>query len=144
MTWGTKLLLVFAAFALLMSTLVYKCMHQNFELVSKDYYSDELRYQDKIDGMNNANKIGEVLIREGGDNVSIQLPKEVQGLALTGHALFYCTNDATMDRNIPLVVNDNGLILIPKSRLAKAHYRVQLNWQVGKDRYYTEQNLVLN
>ena len=71
MTWGTKLLLVFTAFALLMSTLVYMCMKQKFELVSKDYYKDELRYQDKIDGMNNANKIGNVLIQENQENVSI-------------------------------------------------------------------------
>ena len=51
MTWGNKLLLVFAAFALLIGTLVYKCMQQNFELVSKDYYNDELQLykQKKLD-----------------------------------------------------------------------------------------------
>ena len=144
MTWGTKLLLVFVAFALLMSTLVYMCMKQNFELVSKDYYSDELRYQDKIDGMNNVSKIGNVVIKENGDKVSIQLPKEVQGLALKGQALFYCTVNSTHDRNIPLEVNDEGLMLIDKTKLVKANYKVKLNWQIGNEQYYTEQNLSVN
>ncbi|HSU50249.1 MAG TPA: FixH family protein [Segetibacter sp.] len=141
MTWGTKLLLVFTAFALLMSTLVYMCMKQKFELVSKDYYKDELRYQDKIDGMNNANKIGNVLIQENQENVSIQLPKEVQGLALKGQATFYCTVNSLNDRTLPLEVNDEGFMLISKTKLAKAKYLVKLNWQIGNDLYYTEKKL---
>ncbi|MCW3081175.1 FixH family protein [Segetibacter sp.] len=144
MTWGTKLLLVFAAFALLMSTLVYMCMKQNFELVSKDYYKEELRYQDKIDGMNNVNKIGNVVIRDNGNKVAIQLPKEVQGLALTGQALFYCPVNSTNDRTLPLAINDEGLMLIDKSKLAKANYTVKLNWQIGNEQYYTEQNLSID
>ncbi|MCW3114833.1 MAG: hypothetical protein JWR18_3229 [Segetibacter sp.] len=144
MTWGTKLLLVFAAFALLMGTLVYLCMRQNFELVSKDYYKEELRYQEKIDGMNNANKIGNIVIKEIGDQISIQLPKEVQGLALKGQALFYCAVNSTKDRSILLDVNDEGLMLIDKSKLAKANYNVKLNWQIGKDKYYTEQTLIVD
>jgi hypothetical protein len=143
MNWGNKLLLVFAAFAILMSTLVYKCMHQKFELVSADYYNEELRYQDKIDGMNNANKIGEVQIKDNGAQVSIKLPKEVQGLALTGQALFYCATDAVKDRKIPVKVNDEGLMLVDKSKLSKAHYLVKLNYQVGNDKYYTEQYLTV-
>ena len=144
MSWGTKLLLVFVAFAMLMSTLVYLCMKQNFELVSKDYYKDELRYQERIDGMNNVNNIGNVVIKEYGDKVSIQLPKEVQGLVLNGQALFYCPVNSTNDRTIPLQVNDDGLMLIDKSRLAKANYQVKLNWQIGNEQYYTEQNLAVN
>jgi len=144
MTWGTKLLLAFAAFALLMSTLVYKCMHQNFELVSKDYYTDELRYQDKIDGMNNASQIGKVYIKENNEKVSIQMPREIEGLAIKGNALFYCNADSKNDRNIPLNVTDGGLMLIDKSRLAKAAYRVKLTWQTGKEHYYTEQNFTVN
>jgi len=138
MTWGNKLLLVFAAFALLIGTLVYKCMQQNFELVSKDYYNDELRYQDKIDGMNNANKIGDVQLTDKGQQIAIQLPKEAQGLALTGQAWFYCATDSKKDRKIPLQVNDEGLMLIDKAKLAKAHYQVKLNWQTGADKYYIE------
>ena len=144
MTWGTKLLLAFAAFALLMSTLVYKCMHQNFELVSKDYYTDELRYQEKIDGMNNASQIGKVYIKENNEKVSIQMPREIEGLAIKGNALFYCNADSKNDRNIPLHVTDGGLMLIDKSRLAKAAYTVKLSWQTGKEHYYTEQNFTVN
>src|SRR3954453_2800037 len=144
MTWGTKLLLAFVAFAILMSTLVYKCMHQNLELVSKDYYTDELHYQYKIDGMNNAIRIGKVYIKENNGSVSIQMPREIEGLAIKGNALFYCNANSKNDREIPLHVTERGLMLIDKSRLAKAAYRVKLTWQTGKEQYYTEQNLTVN
>ena len=143
MTWGTKFLLVFAGFALLMSTLVYKCMHQKFDLVSKDYYTDELRYQDKIDGTNNANKISTVAVKDSGMYISIQLPKEVQGLATTGQVWFYCSIDDTRDRKLNLDVNDAGIMMIDKAALTKANYQVKLNWQVGMDKYYTEHEITV-
>ena len=143
-TWGNKLIMVFIAFAMLMGTLIYKCMQQNFELVSKEYYNDELRYQDRIDGMNNANKISDVTVQQQGENVAIQLPKEVQGLTLTGAAWFYCAVNSANDRKLPLQVNDEGLMLIDKSAVAKANYIVKLNWQIGDDQYYTEQNITVN
>ena len=141
MTWGTKLLLVFAGFAILMSSLVYLCMKQNFELVSKDYYAEELRYQDKIDGMNNANKISAVSVEERAGGIAIQLPKEVQGLATTGQVHFYCPEDSKRDRKIELAVNDEGLMLIDKAKVTKANYVVKVNWQNGDKKYFAEQRL---
>jgi hypothetical protein len=119
-------------------------MHQNFELVTKDYYTDELRYQDKIDAMNNANKISSVVIDQNNDKVSIQLPKEIKGLATSGQLWFYCPVNSVNDRKIPLQVNDEGVMLIDKSKIARSNYQVKLNWQIGKEQYYTEKSLTVN
>ena len=143
MTWGNKLLLVFIGFALLMSTMVYKCAKQNFELVSKDYYNDELRYQDKIDGVNNANKLSNVEVAQTANEVSIQLPKELNGLASKGQIWFYCANSSLNDRKMPVKANSNGLILINKRKLAKTHYRLKMNWETGTEKFYNEQSLVV-
>ena len=143
MTWGNKLLIVFILFGALIGTLVYKCMQQNFELVSKDYYSDELRYQDKIDGVNNANKLSGVKITEDVADVSIQLPKELNGSAVNGEAWFYCANNASNDRKIPLNISDSGTMLIAKNKLAKTKYLLKLTWESGKEKFYNEQNIEL-
>src|SRR3954471_5698610 len=141
MTWGNKLLLVFVGFAFLIGTLVYKCMQQNFELVSKDYYNDELRYQEKIDGVNNANKLSSIQIAQTSEEVSIQLPKELNGLATIGQAWFYCATNASNDRRIPLAINENGIIKIDKGKLARTNYQVKVSWQTGSDKFYNEQSL---
>lgn len=144
MNWGNKLILVFIAFAGLMGTLIYKCMQTNFELVSKDYYSEELRYQDKIDGMNNANKISDIIISKDDEQVFIQLPKEMNGQAVEGQAWFYCVTNASNDRKLPIEANDDGLFVVEKTKLAKANYTVKLTWQVGEAKYHTEKSLELN
>ncbi|WP_207491910.1 FixH family protein [Aridibaculum aurantiacum] len=144
MSWGNRLVAVFVAFAALMGTLVYLCMKQNIELVSKDYYADELRYQDKIDGMNNANKITDVVITGSDNQVIITMPKEQQGLVLTGEAWFYCATNASSDRKLPLQVNEQGQFVIEKSRLARANYTLKLSWQAGDDHFHTEKFIEVN
>jgi FixH len=143
MTWGNKILVAFIAFAALIGTLVYKCMQQNFELVSNDYYADELKYQDKIDGVSNANKLTVVQVKENLADVSIQMPKELNGMPVTGEAWFYCVNNAANDRKISLVVDDNGTMLIAKQKLAKTKYLLKLTWESGNEKFYNEQGIEL-
>ncbi|TDH24655.1 hypothetical protein EXU57_15070 [Segetibacter sp. 3557_3] len=140
-SWGNKLALVFVAFAALMGTLVYKCMQQNFELVSKDYYNEELRYQDRIDATVNANQLSKVQLSQNEQYVLVQLPQELNGFAVTGEALFYCATSAANDRKIPLQVNGQGMMKIRKDLLVKDYYQLKLKWQNGKEAYYYEQHL---
>jgi len=144
MTWGNKLVVVFVVFASLMGFLVYKCMTQKFELVSKDYYNEELRYQDKIDGMNNANKLSDVALSQiASDDVQIELPKELKGLVATGNVWFYCPTAAINDRKIPLQVSDEGVMQVKRGLLAASNYQVKITWQIGNDKYYTEKLLAV-
>ena len=89
MNWGNKLIITFIVFAGAMSFLVYKCTQQTFDLVSKDYYADEIRYQDKLDGMTNAAKVSPVTIDQDEASVLIKLPAEMQGLKVKGEIWFY-------------------------------------------------------
>ena len=90
MNWGNKLVIAFLLFAGLMFTLVYKAVNTKFELVSKEYYKDELRYQDKIDGVSNANKLSNVLITQNDSQLTVELPKEMKGFRCDGEIWFHC------------------------------------------------------
>lgn len=144
MNWGNKLIVAFILFAGLIGTMVYKAMNTKFELVSKDYYKDELRYQDKIDGMANAAKLGNITVSQDADALRITLPGEMKGKKVEGEAWFYCKTDAVKDRKIALRVDENGIQQIMKNKLAKGSYELKLNWQTASDKYYTEQVVVVN
>lgn len=145
MNWGNKLVVVFILFAILMATLVYKAVNTKFELVSKDYYKDELRYQDRIDGRNNAALIGKVSVTQDAEALTIGLPDEMKGVKVAGEAWFYCKTDAVRDRKIALVVDTSGKQLILKNQLTKGTtYELKLNWQAGDQKYYTEQIVNVN
>ena len=143
MSWGNKLLLTFIGFAILMSTLVYNCTRHNFDLVSKDYYADEIRYQDKIDGMNNASKIGPLELSQNTANILIKLPSEMIGRHITGEAWFYCATNAKLDKKIMLSTNSEGRQFIDKSNLAKTNYLVKINWKAGDKLYYSEHKMTI-
>src|SRR3954447_23751050 len=110
LNWGWALTLVFIAFATHISILVYKCTQQQFDLVSSDYYNEELKYQDKIDGMQNARQLTPVQLEQTGDEVSLQLPKELNGHALIGQVWLYCAANAAYDYRAPLQVNKEGVM----------------------------------
>lgn len=143
MNWGNKLVVVFVVFALFMGYMVYRALSTKYDLVSKDYYKDELRYQERIDGVKNAVALDSVTISQDASTIQIQLPKEHQGYAVKGEVFFYCITDESKDFKLPLQVDSTATQVVMKKQLQKAPYQVKLNWQVGKDSFYNEQKLIV-
>lgn len=143
MNWGNKLVVVFVAFALFMGYMVYRALSTKYDLVSKDYYKDELRYQERIDGVKNAFALDSVTISQDASTIQIKLPKEHKGYAVKGEVLFYCITDDSKDFKLPLQVDSSATQVVMKKQLQKAPYQVKLNWQVGKDAFYNEQKLIV-
>ena len=59
MNWGTKITLSFIAFVGIIITMVVISMRQDISLVAKDYYVQEIAYQDQIDRIRNNHDLGE-------------------------------------------------------------------------------------
>ena len=138
MSWGNKLVLVFVAFVALMATLVYKAVNTKFELVTKDYYKEELRYQDKIDGAANAKSAGEIKLMQDDATITIELPASLQSSVAEGEAWFYCKTDAVKDKRMPVKIED-GVYSFDRSSFAKGSYQLKLQLtSEGKQYYYKE------
>lgn len=144
MNWGNRLVLVFIVFAALIGTLVYKSMHTKFELVSKDYYTDELRYQEKINGKANAAKRNKVTVIENADSIIINLPLEEQPNGIRGEAWFYCSSNAVNDRKIKLMPAMHNRQAIFKKELVTGSYQLNLSWQDGLINYYDEKMITIH
>lgn len=143
MNWGHKLTIVFIAFAVLIGTLVYKCTQQKFDLVSDDYYTQELKYQDKIDGSKAASEISPVKISQTASNVIIQMPEEVRGLSTTGDIWLYCAYKASDDVKLPLHLDANGIMEIDKKHISGSNYTAKITWSSGGTNYYKELPLTI-
>jgi len=143
MNWGNKLIVVFLLFALLIGTMVYKSFQSKPHLVSEEYYKDELRYQDKIDGMANTAKITDVVVDQDALSVNIILPKELKGSKIEGEAWFYSKTDESNDKKFPLQVDTSGKQSILKTQLSKTNYQVKLSWKVGSKNYFTEKEITI-
>lgn len=143
MNWGNKLVVVFIVFGAFIGYLVYRAVTTKYDLVSKDYYKDELRYQDKLDRIKNASTISEVKLSQDADAVIIQLPQEQKGFAITGDVFFYCITDDRKDYHSTLQVDSTNQQIFLKKTLQKGPYQLKINWQLGKELYYFEKKILI-
>lgn len=144
MNWGNKLLLTFLVFGAGMFYLVYRSVNTNYELVEKDYYKKELRYQQVIDGTTRVNRLGlEVTIEQNDNALSILLPAEMKERTLTGDIWFYCTYDEKKDRKFILQTDPEGRQLIAKAELAPGNYTVKISWNDQDNDYFTEKYVTI-
>lgn len=141
MSWGNKLVFVFISFAALIGTLVYKSMNTKFDLVTKDYYKEELRYQEKLDGIKNSNAISDIVVDQDNAAITIQFPEEVKNLPIEGEAWFYCKTNADKDKKLPIKLNSEGKFVIEKSNLSKETYSLKITYKAGNTSYFTEKEL---
>lgn len=143
MSWGTKLTLVFIGFVGLMATLVYKSFNTHFDLVTKDYYGEELRYQEVIDGKANAEAMEEqVTLEQQQSNVVISFPASMQQADIKGEVWLYFPNNAKFDQRIPLQL-ENGIQTIPIALLSSGNYEARVQWIYNGQPFYKIHQLVI-
>jgi hypothetical protein len=144
LNWGHKITLAFTAFVVFMFVMVYKSIKTDFQLVTKEYYKDELAYQQVIDGTNRANKLSSsVEVIQAKDELIIQLPTEMKGKTISGNIWLYCSSDDKKDRKLDLTVNENGRQVISSKNMLPANYLLKVTWKADELNYYNEQLIEL-
>jgi hypothetical protein len=141
LNWGHKLTLVFIVFVGMMATLIYKAMNTNFDLVTKEYYKDELAYQNVIDGTNNANNLStRPSIATVDDKLVVNFPDEMKASNINGTIWFYCAADASKDKRVSLQIA-KGQQVMPITDFKPGKYTVKINWEQNNRPFYSEQTL---
>lgn len=144
MNWGNKLLVTFIVFGTGMGVLVYKSMNTTYELVEKDYYKKELRYQEVIDGSNRANALSaSASLKQTDSGIVLQFPEEMKNQPVTGSVLFYCAYNQKQDKNFELKVNQDGSQVFNNTQITPGNYTVKIGWSSNGKDYYTEKTLTV-
>lgn len=142
--WGARIAVLYGGFVALIVILVAGSMRQDFDLVSKDYYSEEIKYQQVIDaGKNQATLSAPVSVHANETMVSIDFPSEFANKTLTGNIQFYAPVNAAWDKSVKLDMAGNS-ITIPRSELHATAYTIKMNWEADGKKYYQETSLNLH
>lgn len=140
--WGTGIAIAIIIAASAMIFLVYKSMQVNFEMAEKDYYSAELKFDGKMKAAENAAALSsDIIARQNGEQLIIQFPAECFGQQLQGTAVLYRPSAENKDVMLPLVLNQDGQLLVSKQNLLKGLYRLKVNWEMNGIAYNSEQNI---
>lgn len=144
LNWGHKLVIVFILFGTLIGYLVYRSVTTNFDLVSKEYYKDELAYQQVIDGTKRAGELSSaVAVVQDNDSLVIRFPEEMKRGSIKGQAWFYYAPDMRRDRKLPLETTGNTEVKFSRSIFIPGNYTVKISWENNGEQYYSEQKATI-
>ncbi|HET6225561.1 MAG TPA: FixH family protein [Bacteroidia bacterium] len=143
--WGIKITVLYLGFVALIITLVSMAARQNVDLVSKDYYEQELKFQQKLDKINRSKALSEALTWElKNKTLLLKIPKQFREKKVEGSIYFFRPSDASLDMNIALVPDTSSVIPVRINQLKKGLYKMQINWQSDKVEYYNEGIIQIN
>ena len=141
LSWGYIITSGYLVFVAGIVFLVYKASSEKFDLVTKDYYEQELKYQHVIDESANTAKLSAPLIVErSGDQLQINFPVEMKDKKKTIDFYLYYAADAKKDFRKTIETKDNELIQ-PLPTAMRGQYQLKLSWQVDGVKYYFEKKL---
>jgi nitrogen fixation protein FixH len=140
MNWGTKIAFLYLSFATMIGVMVYKSVTQSVDLVAPNYYEQELKYQDKIDGINNLSADSKaIIITQGENSISFNFLKEMG--APKGHILFFKPDNAASDIETEIKTDNEGVQTIDAKALTKGTYLVKIDWKIGDKKFFKEERI---
>lgn len=141
MSWGYKIIIAYAIFIGGMLSMVYVASQQTNEMQDENYYAQELKYQEVIDGKNNLNVFpNKVSISQSEGNLMLKVPAETIANIENGTIYFLRPSDQTKDLHLTLKVNEKGEQLIALNALTNGLYTVKISWKSNGKVYFYEQN----
>ena len=142
--WGTGIVIVFVVFAVGILVMVRISMNREVDLVSDDYYRQELHHQDQIESEKRSKDLSEhpsisVVLGE----VALKLPKSFSPDSTSGTLTFYRPADRHKDFSVKLRLNSTNTQLVSTSSLQKGLWKLKVRWVYHHQDYYHEEAIVI-
>jgi len=136
-------------FIFLISTIiafVSFALGQNMQLVTKDYYERELRYQQEIDQSENAAVFGDkvgIKFDAPSQTVALKVPEALVAAGLEGTVEFYRPSNKELDFTAPLMPQPNGQQIIDVSELEDGFWRLRMHWRAEGKAFLYRDSIVI-
>jgi hypothetical protein len=141
--WGTGIIIAFVCF---ISFIMYFVINMNtnkkydHDLVTEDYYEQELQFQNDIDKENNGKTLAEnIKWKKTNDGLLIEFPTKMEAQNITGKVFLYRPSNKQLDFETSISLSNQNL-LIPDKRLLGGRWNIIVDWQYnGKSYLYKKQ-----
>ncbi len=141
--WPIAIVAVFVVFIAAMVVWIIFASRQRMELVNKDYYAQEILFQNQIDAGNRGRIAGNahVAYDYARQQITIDLPQS-QKIA-SGEIHFYRPNDAKLDHDVKLALNAAGSQQLDARALRTGLWKVRVTWKANGEDHHADQSIVV-
>lgn len=142
--WPLGIIAVFLCFAAGMTTMVVLACRSNTDLVSHDYYEQEIRFQGRIDSLNRTKGLhASASYDAAAKRLIITLPAEHADKAVSGQIQLYRPAAAGLDQQFKLEPDAKGRQTLDLAALQNGLWKVRIAWTVAGQDYFLEQKIVV-
>lgn len=144
LNWGTSIVIAMVLFIIFILQFVYRTLavdKYNHELVSDDYYKDELYYQQELDKLNNAAQLPQnISIEHVKDGLLVTFPSSMDIAKISGKVYFQRPSKQKLDFNKDIQLTDSTM-LIKDERLVSGKWNVKIDWKYGEKEYLLKESM---
>ena len=142
--WGSKIATVFIGFVLLILFMVFKSVNQKSELVSDNYYAEEIAFGKAIEKKNNANLLEEnVKWKITNKHVVVNFPSTFDPSKISGIIEMFRPSDLQLDLDIPVKVREDHSQNLELSKFKTGKYNIKVDWSYEGEEYLTEGSIFI-
>lgn len=141
MDWGKGIMLTILAFvALIMTMVIISVRMDGIELVTENYYEEEIKYQDRIDEANSARSLNREVISYDTQSklIHLDLPN-----GTVGSLQLFRPSDSSLDQKIKVEVTHLGKTEVSLKELKTGYWKIQLNWSENGVDHYQEKKITI-
>jgi len=142
--WGTGVVIAMVLFMVFILQFVYRTLANDkyeHQLVSEDYYKDELYYQQEIDKMNNASKLEQnTTLERTKEGFLITFPSKMDVTKIMGNIYFQRPSNDKLDFEQDIKLTDNRIV-INHDNLVSGKWKVKIDWKYNDEEYMLKEDV---
>ena len=145
--WGTGIVIAFALFMTFILYFVFEVQSNSKydnDLVVEEYYKHDSHFQEEMARIQNAHDLQQkpsIVYSEEG--VKVAFPANFESDKIKGNVLLYRPSNKKFDFNTQIILT-NSALLIPKDKLVKGRWDVNMEWQYNGIKYLTKEVIYVN
>jgi nitrogen fixation protein FixH len=116
------------------------------DLVSADYYEQELKFQGQLDRLNRTSRLGakaSAAYDPAKQCITLSLPPGETNRVVTGHIHLYRPSAAGLDRELDLQTDTAGKQNVNAANLLPGRWKVRVSWTADNQDYYLDQEIIV-
>ena len=142
--WGTGIVLAFIGF---ISFIMYFVINMNInkkydhDLVTEDYYKQELNFQNDLNKENNAKSLEKDLTwKKTKEGILIMFPNNLDIKNIKGKVFLYRPSNKQLDFESAISLSSHNL-LIPDKRLLDGRWNLKVDWEYKGEAYLLKKEI---
>jgi hypothetical protein len=144
--WPLGIIVTFALFFAGTVSLIVMAFSQKVDLVSADYYEQELKFQGRIDRVERTRSTATqaaVAYDAATHSITISLPADQAGHEVSGRIELYRPSASELDRAVKLEPDPSGVQRLDTAGMVPGLWKVRVSWTVEQQDYFLDQKVVV-